>query len=290
VEETTFAFVTPDGVEVAGWRWDADRPPRAVVQIAHGLGEHALRYRPVAEELVAHGYVVYANDHRGHGRTAGGPERYGQLGPAGWAGLVDDLATVTATARRDHPGLPLVLVGHSMGSMALQGYLLDRSADIDAAVLSGTTAVDVVAALIDTSQPADLTMFNAAFEPARTPFDWLSRDPAQVDAYVADPACGFGLEVSANAEMLGAGTELSDPARLAAIRATLPIYLFSGEADPLAGGGALVEMVADRYRAAGVKDVTVKIYPGARHETLNETNRDEVVADLLAWLDRVTGG
>src|ERR1700694_5465381 len=137
----TFTFTAPDGEEIVVYRWDGVDPPKAIVQIAHGMGEHAARHGRVAEELVANGYVVYANDHRGHGRTAGGPDRYGQFGAAGWRGLVDDLATLTATARKEHPGLPLVLLGHSMGSFALQSYLLDRSADIDGAVLSGTTAV-----------------------------------------------------------------------------------------------------------------------------------------------------
>jgi alpha-beta hydrolase superfamily lysophospholipase len=286
--QTTFTFTAADGQEIVVYRWEGDQPPEAIVQIAHGMGEHAARYRRVAEELVGNGYVVYANDHRGHGRTAGAPERHGQLGAAGWRGLVDDLATLTAIARKEHPGVPLVLVGHSMGSFAVQSYLLDRSADIDGAVLSGTTALDVVAGSIDTSQPADLTAFNGPFEPARTPFDWLSRDPDEVDAYIADPACGFGVDMEGMGDMLGVAGEVSDPRRLAALRSDLPIFLFSGDADPLAGGGALVQMVADRYRAAGVDDVTVRLYPEARHETLNETNRDEVTANLVAWLDRVT--
>lgn len=287
MDESTFTFTSDDGEEVFVYRWSPDESPTAIVQLAHGMGEHAGRYRRLAEALTGAGYVVYANDHRGHGRTAGGAERHGNLGEAGWPGLVDDLGRLGALARAEHPGLPLVLMGHSMGSMALQQYLLDHSTDVDAAVLSGTTAVDVIAAAIDPSQPADLTAFNAPFEPARTPYDWLSRDPDEVDAYIADPDCGFGLDLAGSQQLFGIGAELADPARLAGIRADLPIYLFSGEADPIAGGGALVRLVADRYRDAGVRDVTIDIYPAARHETLNETNRDEVTANLLAWLDRV---
>lgn len=257
------------------------------MQIAHGMGEHAARYGRLAEALVDAGYVVYANDHRGHGRTAGSSERHGNFGTSGWKGLIDDMGALTELARAEHPDLALVLFGHSMGSFALQGYLLDRSGDIDGAVLSGTTAVDVVAAGMDTSQPSDLTAFNAPFEPARTPFDWLSRDPDEVDLYLNDPACGFGVDAEGMTGMMGAAAELGDPERLRSIRSDLPIYLFSGDADPIAGGGALVEMVADRYRAAGLTDVELRLYPGARHETLNETNRDEVTADLLAWMDRV---
>lgn len=288
--ETTFTITSADGEEVFVYRWVGADDPTAIVQIAHGMGEHAARYKRLGEALVAEGYVVYANDHRGHGRTAGDPARHGDLGTAGWAGLVDDMSAVTTAAREEHPGRPLVLLGHSMGSFALQQYLLDRSGDIDAAVLSGTSAIDIIAAGIDTTQPADLTAFNAAFEPARTEYDWLSRDEAEVDRYIADPACGFGVDVDGMSEMMAGGAALADPDRLAGIRFDLPIYLFSGDADPLAGGGALIQMVADRYRSSGVADVTVRLYPEARHETLNETNRDEVTADLIEWLGRVTAG
>ena len=290
MDETDFTLTSEDGEKVFVYRWSGDEPPRAAVQIAHGMGEHAARYARLAAALVDHGYVVYANDHRGHGRTAGTVERHGDVGAAGWAGLVDDLALLTARIRAEHPDIPLVLLGHSMGSFALQQHLLDHSADIDAAVLSGTSATDVIAAGIDATKEADLTAFNAPFEPARTDYDWLSRDDAEVDAYVADPACGFGLSIEGIGGMLGGAAATADPQRLGAIRSDLPIYVFSGDADPIAGGGALVELVGQRYRDAGVADVTVKLYPGARHETLNETNRDEVTADLIAWLDDVTKG
>ena len=288
MDTTEFTITSADNEEVFVDRYAGEGEPKAIVQIAHGMGEHAARYARLAEALVDHGYVVYANDHRGHGRTAGSAERHGNLGAAGWQGLVDDMALLTARARTEHPDLPLVLLGHSMGSFALQQYLLDRSAEIDAAVLSGTSAIDVIAPGIDTSQPADLSAFNAPFEPGRTGYEWLSRDEAEVDAYVADPACGFGLDVPGMQQMIHGSADTANPARLAEIRPDLPIYVFSGDADPIAGGGALVELVGQRYRDAGVKDVTVKLYPGARHETLNETNRDEVTADLIAWLDDVT--
>jgi alpha-beta hydrolase superfamily lysophospholipase len=288
MDETTFSFAAADGSDITVYRWTGDGEPKALVQIAHGMGEHAARYRRLAEAITAAGYVVYANDHRGHGRTAGSPDHHGDLGQGGWAGLVSDLGELGAIARREHPGLPLVVIGHSMGSFALQGHLLDHSADVDAAVLSGTTAIDVIAPGIDPTKEVDLSAFNASFEPARTEYDWLSRDPDEVDAYVADAACGFGLNPQGTASMLDGLADTGDSARLAGIRSDLPIYLLSGDADPLAGGGALIELVADRYRQAGVADVTVALYPGARHEVFNETNRDEITADLVTWLDRIT--
>jgi alpha-beta hydrolase superfamily lysophospholipase len=288
MDERTFTLPTPEGTDLFVYCWAGEGAPRAIVQIAHGMGEHAARYRRFAEALAEAGYAVYADDHRGHGRTAGDPSRYGDFGPGGWGAVVDDLGRLGAKAREEHPGVPLVVLGHSMGSFALQQYLLDHSADLDGAVLSGTTAVDVIAGAMDPSQPADLTAFNAPFAPARTDYDWLSRDPDEVDKYIADEACGFGVDVPGMQSMLGGAAALADPERLAGIRSDLPIYVFSGDADPLAGDGALVQMVVDRYRAAGVADVTLDLYPGARHETLNETNRDEVTANVLAWLDRAT--
>ena len=290
MHSSTFSFSSTDGLSVHVYRWStdaaADSSPRAVVQLAHGMGEHAARYVRFAEALVDAGCIVYANDHRGHGRTAGGPERHGHLGEAGWAGLVGDIDALAERIRHDHPGVPLVVFGHSMGSFALQQYLIEHSRDIDVAILSGTSAIDVIGAGIDPDAEVDLSAFNAPFEPAPTDYEWLSRDRAEVDAYVADEDCGFGLDAAGARGMLDGTAVASNPEKLAQVRSDLPIYIMSGDADPLAGGGELIELVAQRYRDAGVASVTVARYPDARHEILNETNRDQVTADLINWLDR----
>lgn len=289
MHESTFILTAPDGTELGAYRWSGDADPVLVVQITHGMGEHAGRYARLAEALVEAGAVVYAHDHRGHGRTAGGPDHHGDLGPGGWPALVADLGVVGDHARSEHPGLPLVVIGHSMGSFALQRYLLDHHDRLDGVVLSGTSAVDVIAAGIDPTKEVDLSAFNAPFEPARTEYDWLSRDPAEVDAYIADAACGFGLDAASAASMIDGMDGVADPARLGAIRGDLPVLLLSGDADPLAGGGGLIALVADRYREAGLTSVSVHLYPEARHEVFNETNRDEITADLIGWLGRITG-
>lgn len=283
---TTIPSGSDDGTRLFLYRWSPDGEARAVVQLAHGMGEHAARYRRFAQALTEAGYVVYADDHRGHGRTAGSPEEHGRLGDGGWQALVDDLGAVGAHARSEHPGIPLALFGHSMGSFAAQQYALDHSADLDALVLSGSTACDVIVAQLDPDAETDLSAFNEPFE-HRTGYEWLSRDEAEVDAYVADAACGFGLDAAATRQMVEGLPQTGDPARLAGVRDDLPILVVSGSDDPLAGGGQLVELVGQRYRDAGVRDVTVTVYPGARHEILNETNRDEVTADILAFLGRV---
>jgi len=282
-----FTVTGRDGTPVTAYRWDSMSPPRAVVQLTHGMGEHVLRYAPLAEALAAAGFVVQGQDHRGHGTTAASDDALGQLGPAGWSGLVDDIDLLVEHAQDEHPDLHVVLFGHSMGSFAAQQYLLERSDRIAGLALSGTAAIDLLEPALDLDAPLDLTAFNAPFAPARTDYDWLSRDEAEVDKYVADPHCGFGVDVEAAKAMFAGARPLADPTRLAAIRKDLPVYVTVGEHDPVGGELALVNALVERLRAAGLTDVTVKIWPGARHEVLNETNRDEVVADLLAWIHRV---
>lgn len=286
---TRVDFPSEGGVTIAAYRWDLDGEPRAIVQLAHGMGEYALRYAPLAERLAAEGYVVYAPDHRGHGDTASPPEAYGVLGETGWADLVDDVGRMSALATNAHPGLPLALVAHSMGSFAAQQYLLDHSGDVSAVVLSGTAAIDLLEPGMDLEQPMDLSAFNAPFQPQRTDFDWLSRDEAQVDAYIADPRCGFGLDVAGGKAMFAAARRVADPARVAAMRRDLPVYVVVGSMDPVNGGLALVNELVRRYEDAGLEDVTLVVYPDARHEVFNETNREEVVAGLVAWLDEKIG-
>lgn len=282
-----FRFTSRDGTEIACFRWKAEAKPRAILQIAHGMGEHALRYAPVAEFFTRAGYHVVANDHRGHGRSVKSKDGLGSFGAGGWNALVADMVTLTRKARMDEPGLPLILLGHSMGSFALQEYLLDHSGHIAGAVLSGSAAADMLG--LDPERAVDLSAINAPFEPARTPFDWLSRDEKEVDSYIADPLCGFGVDQKATQSMAATVLRTADPKALALIRKDLPIYIFAGDKDPINAGLVALKPVAERYRAAGLKDVTEKYYKDGRHEMLNETNRDAVMRDLLAWTDRVVG-
>ena len=284
------SYKSADDTKIVAYRWEPeDAAPRAAIQLTHGMGEHARRYDHVARALNEAGFVVYAQDHRGHG-ASGDPGAYGNLGEGSWTALVNDIGLLSAKIRADHPDLPLILVGHSMGSFAVQQYLLDHSADVDGMVLTGTAAIDVLEPALNLDEPLDLAMFNASFEPARTDYDWLSRDQAIVDAYIADPACGFGIDTASAKLMFAGARRLADPAEVAAMRSDLPIYIAVGEADPVNGGLALLTPLIDRYRAAGLTDMTIRTYPAARHEILNETNRDEVIAELNGWLDRVVTG
>jgi alpha-beta hydrolase superfamily lysophospholipase len=280
-------YQSEGGVTIVAYRWDPEGEPRAIVQIAHGVGEYARRYQPLVEDLLAAGYVVYSHDHRGHGATAGSDSELGILGTDGWDELVRDIGRTGQLAKDAHPGLPLLLVAHSLGSFAAQQYLLDHSADVSAVVLSGTAVIDLLEPAMDLEAPMDLSGFNAPFAPARTDFDWLSRDDAQVDKYVADPWCGFGLDIPGGKALFAAARQLADPGRVAGMRSDLPVYIVVGEADPVNGGLALVHELVRRYEEAGLSDVTLVTLPGARHEVFNETNRDEVVTGMLAWMDRL---
>jgi alpha-beta hydrolase superfamily lysophospholipase len=286
----TFCYRSADGTELTGYRWAADegRTRAGVVVLVHGMGEHLRRYDHVAEALTGRGFVVYGHDHRGHGASMATDDEPGHLGDNGWSALVDDLNLVITRARSDHPGLPVVMVAHSMGSFAAQQFLLDHGADVDAVALTGTAALDLLEPALDLSSDLDLSAFNAPFQPARTNFDWLSRDESMVDAYLADPLCGFGIDAASAREMFAGARRLADPAEVARTPQGLPLYLAVGSKDPVNGGLTLLWALVDRYRAAGLGDVTVRVYDDARHEILNEVNRAEVIEDLLQWLQRVS--
>ena len=294
-EET---FIDAHGVEIFYRRW-----PRAdakgVVVIAHGACEHSGRYDRFARELNDHGYAAYAIDHRGHGRT-GASSGVGRMGPGGGAAVLDDLGELIQRARAEVPGVPVVLFGHSMGSFFTQSYVAHRGGGLAAYVLCGwpgaLTGLDEARALFDGAVQAgmgddpieSLGPFNEPFEPgARTPFEWLSRDPAEVDLYIEDPFCGVGnpLTYGYLNELFSVLAPAVEPSAIEA-GPRIPVLFIAGDMDPAGEMGAHPRALEKRLRDAGL-DTTAHYYPEARHELLNETNRDEVHADVIAWLDRV---
>jgi alpha-beta hydrolase superfamily lysophospholipase len=281
-----FSFTSSDGLRIAYRRWDSRGPVRGVIQIAHGMGEHIQRYGEFIEALVSAGVTVYGNDHRGHGLTASSAGQFGDFGRGGFDLLVEDILRLSRIAKDENPNLPFILFGHGMGSFAAQQYVLDHSRGIDGLILSGSGALDGLARMA-TSAPAGSNDLNANFKPARTPFDWLSRDTAVVEAFMKDPLCFELLQPRAFASFLGAASELSDPLRLRDIRDDLPIYLFSGREDPVGQQLDGVELLIRRYQKAGLYDISHDFYKGGRHEMLNEINREEVRERLLAWIASV---
>lgn len=280
----TSSFVSSaDGLDIATYAWtQVAGETRGAVQIAHGLGEHAARYDRFAAALNQAGYLAYATDHRGHGRTSS--EYLGDFGDPGFDGLIADVAQYGDQIAAEHPLLPVILFGHSMGSFAAQSVIVDHSQRYAAVVLSGSSTLDVLAAgVAEADGPGGLEAFNAGFA-HRTGYEWLSRDEDEVDLYVADGWCGFDLVPKSAPTLFGQASRLADPTVLGAIRSDLPILIASGSADPLAAEGQLVKLLGQRYRDAGIVDVTVSVYRDARHEILNEINRDEVTADIIGWL------
>lgn len=308
MDTVEFTIEGADGQTVAAYRWSDDAvTPRGVLQIAHGASEHAMRYARVAEFLVRGGYIVYASDHRAHGRTADQFGKFGVARPGGWDAIVDDVHVLTKHIAGVHPGLPIVLFGHSMGSMIAQGYVQRWGADLAALVLSGTTGglgldddtLGFVVALGEgegADQPSEVFAamfggFNQPFDaPDATGFEWLSRDAREVQKYVDDPWCGFPLSNGYVADMLAGTAAMWTPEAEAQIRRDLPVYVMGGAADPVGGERAQsVHELVGRYEVLGVGPLTLKLYTDGRHEMLNEVNREEVEADLLAWVDSVIG-
>ncbi len=278
--DETFQFASEvDGMPITVYRWGAADGPTVALVIAHGAAEHALRYERFARAIGAEGIETWAPDHRGHGRSAG-PEGLGDFGEGGWDGLVADIGQVVRMVRERRPGVPVVLLGHSMGAAAAQQFAPEGSGMIDALVLSGSTAREAP----KEGEAAPAFEPNKAFEPARTPYEWLSRDAAEVDKYIADPLCGFETQGSRRGRSRANPFVLADAERLRRLRSDLPVLLVAGDADPINNRLEGLHLLEARWRDAGVRSIDTRYYVGGRHEMLNETNRDEVTADIVEWL------
>lgn len=273
-------FTDEYGIEITYYEWLVPSP-KAIIQVLHGVGEHALRYTEFAAAMNKAGYSVVADDHRGHGATGyqqwgGDLSQLGHLGPGGLRAAEAAIERLTVMIRQQHPGVPLVLLGHSWGSLMAQRIVNRAPFSLDALVLSGS-AYRMPGFL----EAGDLNKHHKHL--GDTGFEWLSRDPQIVDAFVADPLCFEGKVL----KLFG----LRDSMRLFGLPSTqlppsLPLYIVSGSDDSVSVGASVEKLAKSYRRRTGLTDVTVRIYEDARHEVFNETNRQEVFADLLAWLDR----
>ena len=301
-----FTFSSTAGPALEARLWQPEGEPRAVVQLVHGMAEHIDRYDPVARQLNRAGLAVVGHTHLGHGPRA---QRQGYFADHdGWQHLIDDVHRLRGIAREQFPGLPYLLLGHSMGSFVTRCYLQEHGEGLAGAMLSGTGHFDrktVTAALAAANlvclfggarKPSPLIDhlafggYNKPFDPRRTDFDWLSRAEAEVDKYIADPYCGFLFTGSGYRELFRGLKRLTDLEALRRMPPELPLLLFSGDSDPVGGMGRGVEQVAREMRDAGMEHVEVRLYPGGRHEILNETNRDEVVRDVIIFAEQCLDG
>lgn len=289
-----------DATQLALHRWPvAPASVRAVVMIVHGASEHAARYDRFARFLNDNGYAVYAMDLRGHGSTRLRSGALLDAGPDAWNHFVEDQKWLRDLIARDYPGKKVVFFGHSMGSGIAQDYMTRYGTSVDAYVLSGTfygpaLPEDVLKAADEAAQRAPLeasAMFAGVFAGFNKPFsdkpgfEWLSRDPAEVAKYAQDPLCGqpFGNELTR--DFFRGLSRMRAPEVEARIPKDVPIHIVSGDQDPVGENTKGVMALIDRYHALGLTRVSYKFYPQARHELLNETNRDEVQHDLLVWLN-----
>jgi alpha-beta hydrolase superfamily lysophospholipase len=279
---TAHTFVDAEGVTIHYYVWSSGRP-KAVVQLVHGLGEYATRYEPLAQALVAAGYAVYGSDHRGHGATGvhqydGDLSRLGRPGPGGVRAIVRSLKQLRDLAHDEHPDVPVVLLGHSLGSLLGQRRLNESADDYDAVILSGTAY-----RTLRHTNSGDLSKRHR--QPGGNGHEWLSRDPAVAAAFAEDPLT-FDAKV---AKLFGIVDGLRLLGRPRKLSRDIPVLIMIGSEDPV-GGPRSVELLAKAYRErGGLTDVTVKIYDEGRHEMFNELNQDEVRRDVIAWLDARLG-
>ena len=277
-------FVDAHGVTIHYYIWRSAKPI-GVVQIAHGLGEYAGRYEYLAQELVNAGYSVYADDHRGHGLTGleqhgGDHTQLGKLGPGGLRATTEAIHQLTAIIRDENPDVPLTILGHSWGSLMVQTLLNKHADDYDAAVLTGTAH----------RVPGRMNSGNlntAHQHLGTTGYEWLSRDPLVAQAFLEDPLTFYADAL----KLFGVvdGLRLFGlPSRTLAC--DIPLLIAIGSEDPLGGEASVRELAKSYVGRSQLTDVTVTIYAEARHEIFNETNRDEVIADLITWLNDRVGG
>jgi len=305
-------FETNDGAKLYLYRWSPEGKIKAVVNIAHGMAEHAFRYQRLAEKLTEAGIEVWAADQRGHGKTAdlnvNTPDKGGLLGHCadgnGFTHVTADIRMINEEIRRTR-NVPLFLLGHSWGSFITQNYIeYSDDVKINGYILSGTkgpgdfivkAGVPVTTLIAGIKGQRNGSKFarsladgpySKMFKPNRTQFDWLSRDEDEVDKYISDPLCGFLCSSGFYRDIARLLYNIHRNDAMARIDRSLPVYVFSGSADPVGDMGKSPTALVNAYRNLGITDCEFVLYPGARHEALNETNREEVMDNLLSWINK----
>lgn len=305
MKASNFEFKGKDDLSIFTYLYETEDniPKKGIIHIIHGLAEHAKRYERFAKDATDKGFIVVADDHRGHGKTAKNQQDLGYLGEKdGFQHMVEDEYILTKIMKEKFPDLPYFMLGHSMGSFILQRYIEEYGKELNGAILSGTSGpnplllypgkfIARIAMMISgpkTKSPflnnLSFGAYNNAFKPNRTDFDWLSRDEKEVDKYIEDPFCGFVCSTSLYYFLTKGMIEMHKSHNLNLIPKSLPIIILSGSMDPV--GAKTVKSLYNIYLKLGINDVELKLYEGARHEILNEINREEVTRDILTWSER----
>ncbi|MFH0867463.1 MAG: alpha/beta hydrolase [Bacteroidota bacterium] len=299
-----FSFESQKGAEIKYLRWLPDAKAKAVLQIVHGMAEHASRYDEFARFLNENAYAVYASDHLGHGLTAGCPENTGHFADSdGWNLVVNDCEKLNEIIRSEQAELPVFLLGHSMGSFITRDMISQNTKNFKGVILSGTSwnpyLLLVFGKMVAKIQKLfsgkkhrsklldnlSFSSFNSKFKPNRTAFDWLSCVPEFVDRYVKDEYCGFVCSAGFFDDMFGGIIKIQKNKVIRKTPSNLPVLLACGENDPVGNFTKGVKQLYKAYKNCRVKDIELKIYFQGRHEILNEVNRKEVYSDMLRWMD-----
>ncbi len=299
-------FLAEDGKKISYFRWIPDKKITGTIIIVHGMAEHSKRYDNFAFFLNQNGFAVFANDHRGHGKTAGTPEKVGFVAEKhGWELMVNDFLKMKEIAKRSNPGVPLFAFGHSMGTFIIRDAVLrneEISSDIKGIILSGTSCglgllgqIAKILFKLEVSKRGaagksqllhnmSFGKYNKSFKDGRTEYDWLSVNSANVDKYIEDPFCGTVFSSSFFRDLAYGIEKVNNFKNVKNIRKNLPIFLISGEKDPVGNFTKGVKKVFKDYKMAGITDIQMKFYEGFRHEILNESGKEEVYQDILNWL------
>jgi alpha-beta hydrolase superfamily lysophospholipase len=303
-----FKLTMRDGYEshIFMWEPDGNKKVIGVIQIVHGSAEHSKRYTDLANFLTDNGYIVYSSDLRGHGLSVKNKEDLGYFAEnKGWSMLVEDIYELTKFIRKEHEGLKLVMLGHSMGSFLARHYAIVHGTEIDGLIATGTAhnpkmllRLGKVLAKRDIKKNGSRNRsmllnkmsydsFSNQFKPIRTKQDWLSRDAAIVDKYRADELCGYVFTSSAFGDMFEGLLFITDRNNIAKTPKNLPILLLSGKNDPVGGNGKMVEKAYKEYKKAGLTSIQMKLYEDMRHEILNEIGKEEVYEDIFTWINNI---
>jgi alpha-beta hydrolase superfamily lysophospholipase len=302
---TTNTYQTIDKETIFYYKWQSNKETlKGIVQIAHGVGEHAGRYQPIAKILQDEGYEVYANDHRIHGKSAKSKKHLGFYnGDDYFSDAINDMRQLTDIIKKEHSNQKIILFGHSMGSLLSREYVTKYGDDLEALILSGTASfmkglgtiglfsAKVLGKINGKHRSNQLlknlffTQFNKKFKPNRTKVDWISSDEKQVALFEADPLRIEDFSLSIFLDILKGSKKINALPTFKNTPKSLPIFIFSGDKDPVGEMGKGVSKVANKYIKAGIKDLTLKLYKGGRHEMLNEVNKEEVAQDIINWLN-----
>lgn len=306
MSRSQFTFKTSDNKTINSYRWlpKKEETIKGIVQISHGMAEHIRRYHSFSQFLTENGFVVYGNDHRGHGLSITAPDDRGYFADEdGFEKTVNDMFRLTAIAKNEYPNLPIFIFGHSMGSFLTRRYMVKYGKHIDGLILSGTGGdqgiignighmlAKIEKQRIGARTPSKLLdklifrNFNKGINNPRTPFDFLTRDEVVVDEYIRDDLCGFVESAGFYTDLLYGINLVHKKSQVERILKDLPIFLISGDEDPVGDYGRGVENVYNQYKQFHLTDVSIQLYEGSRHELLHEWNKNKVYHDILSWIE-----